>query len=235
MLDMVLPRPAAYSMAGSPGEAALPARRQGYSFLLLLRFALINIVAGALAIVAWLHGWVNVLNDSDPTKLWMVTTGLFVAGLVLCGMRVWKVSLELNEVAAPVPHPGSKVAKYLALVHDAGPEDRSIAADSLKLQFTSRIVAVRQIASTLVILGLLGTVIGFIISLGSVSPEAATDAKAVTPMIAQLISGMSVALGNTLIGGILNLWLIANYHILATGTARLIGAILERGITHVAR
>ncbi len=233
MLDMVLPRDGDFVPAPSRAVPVqtTPLLRAGYSYLLLLRFALVNLVAVALVAMAWMEGWVDLIRASDPTKLSLVTAGLFLVGLALCGYRIWRVSHELNEVRAPAPAPHSKVGRYLTLVRAAGAEGRNTAAEALRLTLTSRIIAVRQIASTLVVLGLLGTVVGFIISLGGVKPEIAGDAKAVTPMIATLIQGMSVALGNTLVGGLLNLWLIANYHILATGTARLIGAIFERGVT----
>ncbi len=237
MLDMVLPRDGDFASPtpSRPPFQAAGLLRPGYSYLLLLRFALVNLVAMALVAMAWMEGWVALIHASDPTRLSLVTAGLFLVGLALCGYRIWRVSLELNEVRAPVPAPHSKVGRYLALVRAAGAEGRSTAAEALRHTLTSRIIAVRQIASTLVVLGLLGTVVGFIISLGGVRPEVAGDAKAVTPMIATLIQGMSVALGNTLVGGLLNLWLIANYHILATGTARLIGAIFERGVTDGSR
>jgi biopolymer transport protein ExbB/TolQ len=104
-----------------------------------------------------------------------------------------------------------------------------VAAAVLRAKLVARNSVVRHIANTLVILGLLGTVIGFIMALSGVSPEAASDIKAVGPMISKLITGMSVALYTTLVGAILNVWLMANYHLLATGTTNLLAAIVERG------
>jgi len=40
---------------------------------------------------------------------------------------------------------------------------------------------------------------------------------------------MSTALITTLVGGVLNIWLMSNYQLLATGTARLISIIVELG------
>ena len=215
--------------------AARQRRRSGYDYLLLFRFLLINLIGFALLGVAYVHGFADTLKIDDPTRLFVLITGLFGAGLFLCGFRVARVSRELNEVRLKEPRADSKVGQYLALVQTAGGESRTIAAEALRLKLTSRIVVVRHIANTLVILGLLGTVIGFIISLGGVRPDVATDASTVTPMIATLVQGMSVALGNTLIGGVLNVWLNANYYILATGTAQLLCAILQRGESHAAR
>lgn len=212
-----------------------PEKRREYDYLLIFRFLLTNMIGFALLAAAYLHGFLDTVKIDDPTRLSVLISGLFVAGLFLCGLRIARVSRELNEVRSPAPRRDSKVGQYLALVETAGAEGRTIAADALRLKLTSRIIAIRHMANTLVILGLLGTVVGFIISLGGVRPEVATNANAVTPMIATLVQGMSVALGNTLIGGVLNVWLNANYYILSTGTAQLICAILERGEAHAAR
>jgi biopolymer transport protein ExbB/TolQ len=93
----------------------------------------------------------------------------------------------------------------------------------------ARTAIVRHIAGTLVILGLIGTVVGFIISLSGVNPEGVADAKSISPMISKLILGMSVALYTTLVGAILNVWLMVCYHVLVSGTMRLVTAIVERG------
>ena len=46
-------------------------------------------------------------------------------------------------------------------------------------------------------------------------------------MISTLISGMSTALYTTLVGSILNIWLMINHQLLAGGTVKLITAIQE--------
>jgi hypothetical protein len=229
------PRPPIANDTVLPGDDTQADRHSYFRYLLLARFALLNLIGAALAIAAYFQGWVDILRGADTTYQSAAIVLVFLGGLALCGMRVWRVTRELNEVRAKTPQPGSKVAQYLTLIEKSGSDGRAIAAEALRLKLVSRIVSIRHIANTLVILGLLGTVVGFIISLGGVKPEVATNASAVTPMIATLVQGMSVALSNTLIGGILNVWLNANYYILAAGTAQLICALLERGETHVAR
>ncbi len=51
-------------------------------------------------------------------------------------------------------------------------------------------------------------------------------------MISTLIQGMSTALYTTLVGAALNLWLMIDYHLLAGGTVKLIGALTELGEAH---
>ena len=99
-------------------------------------------------------------------------------------------------------------------------------AEALKARLFSRIAVVRQIAAALVVLGLIGTVAGFIIALSGVSAEEAGTLAAVQPMISTLISGMSVALYTTLEGAVLGLWLTVNYRMLATGTSTLYSELL---------
>ena len=53
-------------------------------------------------------------------------------------------------------------------------------------------------ANTLVILGLIGTVIGFIIALSGVDGSVSSNPEEVSKMVSTLIQGMSVALYTTL-------------------------------------
>jgi hypothetical protein len=80
-----------------------------------------------------------------------------------------------------------------------------------------------------VFLGLIGTVIGFIIALSGVDPSRATEVDNVARMIATLISGMSVAMYTTLAGSVLYVWLSVNHRILANGSVSLITAIIKLG------
>jgi hypothetical protein len=99
----------------------------------------------------------------------------------------------------------------------------------LNMAIADRIIVVRYIANSLVLLGLIGTVLGFIIALSAVDPSAAGDVQAIEPMVTQLIQGMSVALYTTLVGAVLNLWLTVNYRLLASGGVKLVAKITALG------
>jgi hypothetical protein len=204
-----------------------------YSYLLLLRFALVNVIGFALLGAAALQGWIGIIHAGDPTQQCTAIAGVFLIGLAICGQRIWKVSYELNQVYATEPAPQSRVGQYLANTRGLASDSRSILASTMRAKLMARIGVVRHFANILVTLGLLGTVVGFIISLSGVKPEVAADVNAVGPMVSNLIVGMSVALYTTLVGAVLNVWLMANYQILATGTTNLIAAIVERGESHV--
>jgi biopolymer transport protein ExbB/TolQ len=108
-------------------------------------------------------------------------------------------------------------------------ESRAILASTLRLKLSQRAGIIRHVAGSLVLLGLIGTVIGFIIALSGVDPEQASDVSSVTPMVSTLIEGMSTALYTTLVGAVLNIWLLINYHLLAGGTVKLIASLVELG------
>jgi hypothetical protein len=200
-----------------------------YRYLLLARFALINTVATALLVAAWLQGWLDGVLNAYLVELSGAIFLVFLYGLGLCGLRIWSHSRELNAVKAGVPDARSRVGRYIAQTRGADAESRSIQADALRLKLTDRIVGVRHIANALVFLGLIGTVIGFIIALSGVDPAAATKVENVSAMVSTLINGMSVALYTTLVGAVLYIWLAINYRILVSGTVELITATIELG------
>ncbi len=200
-----------------------------YRYLLVVRFALVNMVAAAALFAAYMQGWLDGIFVEGLRELSGGILVVFLYGLVLCGARVWRHGVELNDVNAGTPNPGSRIGRYVSQAPLASAESRSLQADALRLKLTNRIVGIRHIANALVFLGLIGTVIGFIIALSGVDPESASQAENVAAMVATLIGGMSVALYTTLIGAVLYIWLSVAYRILVTGTVDLIAATIELG------
>lgn len=199
--------------------------------LLLLRFALINIVGAALLGVAWISGYVDQVFAADKTMIAAAICAVFLGGLGICGYKVISTSRELNAVRRFDPLASSLATRYLAKLRGVSGDARTLMAGSLRLNLSNNISVVKHIANSLVLLGLIGTVVGFIIALSGVDPEKASDFDSISPMVSQLIQGMSTALYTTLVGAILNLWLMVNYRMLATGTVRLISSVIELGET----
>lgn len=64
------------------------------------------------------------------------------------------------------------------------------------------------IASFLPLLGLLGTVIGFMLAFGGdINPETMTDPEGFKQLVAQMLSGLGTALSTTLVGIVAYIWL----------------------------
>ena len=200
-----------------------------YRYLLLVRFILINAVSAAIAVAVYLQGWLNGMFVANTIEFVLLIMAVFAYGLIVCAVKVWRTCMELNDIRSGAPAPDSRAGKYFATIYNKNEESRSIGATVLRAKLTNRITGVRQIANTLVLLGLIGTVVGFIMSLSAVDPSAGSDTDAIAPAIAQLIGGMSVALYTTLVGSVLHIWLIVNHRILTTGTINLYSAIVELG------
>lgn len=213
----------------------LVASHQGWlhRYLLVMRFALVNIVAFAIAGAVYLQGWLDGALVGETKWLTLAIAAVFLYGLAICCAKIWQTSTELNDVAIASPRSRSRAAVYLDAIRGKPPEGRSMTANLLRLRMSNQISIVRHIANTLVLLGLIGTVVGFILALSGVDPQAATQVEQVAPMVSTLIKGMSIALYTTLVGAVLHVWLMVNHRMLSTGTVLLYDAIVALGESRV--
>ena len=203
-----------------------------HRYLLVLRFALLNLVGFALLGAAYVQGLVHDVIDADRTYLSVLIFLVFLGGLAICARKVWQTSRELNSLRGRDAAVASPAMRHLAPLLGRNAESRSNLTGALRLRLFHRIAIVRNIANTLVLLGLIGTVLGFIIALSGVDPERVADIDAIAPMVSTLIRGMSTALYTTLVGAILNVWLTANHQLLASGTVKLTTALVEHAEHH---
>jgi hypothetical protein len=187
-------------------------------YLLLLRFILANVLALALLGAAAGQGWVGALLAADQGGMCRAIVAVFLVGLVWSAQRALELSRALNAI------------KRLQACHEAPVPEYLRLGEGRDAQ--SRTLPIRQIANSLVLLGLIGTVIGFIIALAGVRPDVVSDVNSIGPMVSTLISGMSVALYTTLVGSLLNLWLMVNVRLLEGGTVKLLTATVELGERH---
>lgn len=207
--------------------------------LLLLRYILLNVIALGVLGVIIAEGWVGRILAVDVTHFCIGIFLVFLAGFVLCTAHVLRTSRDINaahvlgasnhDKSADTKLVSCEAAKYVLSIENLDSGARANAAGALRHELFSRITHIRHISSTLVVLGLIGTVIGFIIALSGVDANSATDPSSVSPMVATLIRGMSVALYTTLVGATLSVWLAGCYQVLSTGTTRLFTAIVRLG------
>ena len=200
-----------------------------HRYLLFIRFLLTNVVATALVAAAYLQGWLDGMIHGHLRELSILIVLVFLYGLCLCGLRVWRHGADLDAVKASIPGDDSWSGRYLAQLRETNAEGRANLAGALRLRLTDRVVGIRDIANALIFLGLVGTVIGFIVALSGVDPQSAGEVENVSAMVATLINGMSIALHTTLVGAVLYVWLTLNYRILVAGTVDLIAATVELG------
>jgi MotA/TolQ/ExbB proton channel family len=90
----------------------------------------------------------------------------------------------------------------------------AIAALGILCVFLQRWRDVEWVATHVVRIGLLGTVIGLIIAFSAAKAGGSADPSDIKPMIAAVVDGMYVALYATLLGVATNLWLKINLRLL---------------------
>ena len=200
-----------------------------YRFLLLFRFVLINGTGLVLLGAVWMQGWIERILAADDTHICKLIFALFVVGLVWTGQQVLMLSRELNALKRWPLGGDGRCTEVLRAMAGRDGHTRAALAAALRLKLAHRIGRVRHMASTLVLLGLIGTIVGFVIALSGVDQTAVTDAGAIGPMVATLLHGMAMALFKTLVGSVLNVWLMVDYRLLESGATHLLAHVVEQG------
>ena len=200
-----------------------------YKYLLILRYSLINLVGLVFLFVLITQGYVSKAIKADITNMVIVILTLFSVGFILAAYRTFWLSRELNYSYLKILPPNSIARDFLQNSKKLDASSRNNLAASLRIKLSSKINYIKFMANTLVILGLIGTVIGFIIALSGVDGSVSRNPEEVSKMVSTLIQGMSVALYTTLVGSICSVWLNICYQIMSTGANNLLSKIIELG------
>ena len=200
-----------------------------YKYLLILRYSLINLVGLIFLFVLITQGYVTKAIKADITNMVTVILTLFAVGFILAAYRTFWLSRELNYSYLKVLPLNSLAKDFLQNSKKLDASSRNNLAASLRIKLSSKINYIKFMANTLVILGLIGTVIGFIIALSGVDGSVSSNPEEVSKMVSTLIQGMSVALYTTLVGSICSVWLNICYQIMSTGANNLLSKIIELG------
>ncbi len=200
-----------------------------YKYLLFLRYCLLNSVGLAFLVVAYSQGLLTKAINADITNVVLLIILLFFIGLILATHKTIWISKELDLANENNQQKDSIFNDFINKSKTLDASSRSNLASSLRINISGKINLIKFISNTLVILGLIGTVIGFIIALSGVDSSVANNPEEVGKMVTSLISGMSVALYTTLAGSIFSVWLNICYHILSNGANQLLSKIIEIG------
>lgn len=193
--------------------------------LLLLKGLLLWAVIGLAFLAAWHYGLLQQVWSADSTGLSVAITVVFLGVAVRGSGHLVRLSRALNhvgDVARAITRnaesgadraaengflPAGCVSDYVQTLHTkariAGP--RSIIDQGLLLEvFEADLRRGHElgwfVADLLLSLGLLGTVIGFILMLGPISQLDTSDQSAIRAALAAMSGGMAVALYTTLTG-----------------------------------
>ena len=201
---------------------------------LLYKSLIINSFASLLVYVAWLQGWLLLVFESDASYLSLVMAALFVIFWIVSAYHIVVINREIVRFETRQPEGiayeyFNKIrAKSIKL--DGGLVDQFMLAGALRVRLMMPIHILHYVANMLILLGLIGTVVGFVIAVAGLGDSLAggENLQRVQGVLGQIVTGMGVALFTTLVGAILGgLWLQLHYQILERAIAGLVVDVVE--------
>lgn len=152
------------------------------------RFVLINLAAIALLTLASVKGWTMLVIEADMSRLTLVIAGFLLVGLGLCAWRF-----------ATLPR---------------GPKNDVFYHTERGAWIDERLKTIRLIVDLLPLLGLIGTVVGFVIAFYGLDVTALGSADDAAQVVGGMLKGVGVALYTTLVGALAGAWLNLCYRTL---------------------
>jgi len=163
-------------------------------------------------------GWWNRLIDGDPSRITLVIIALTMVVTLWCGRRAWLLQAQAAD--------GSAWRRRYT-------DDRLRAPDQASALLTDIAHGPHEtawwFASSTIKLGLLGTVVGFIIMASRIGEMPSFDIEQVQELLRQMTTGMAVALYTTLVGLAANLWLGLQLLLLDRMADRIVADIVAHG------
>ena len=232
--------------------------RLNYPHILLLQWLIFIFAVTFFIWLAWQQGIIQDVLRTDPTKLSLIIMLIFIACTVHCAIRSVFLSQQLNELGKIVNAPNGLHFADNQLYFNKKLLPSSLIADYLVGVFRYRQSLPKQAASQqlskldavlnehangshesgwffsqlLIKLGLLGTVIGFILMLTSISSSALSDISQVHALFSDMAQGMRVALNTTLTGLLGAMLLGFQYLMLDRGADRLLSNVIHFAETY---
>ena len=202
-------------------------------------------VAGFVVFLAYRQGLVAQVFETDRTRLSAVIIALAIFGTLHAGWRLWRLASEEQRLHAciallrarpdaPLGYEHGLAGAYFAarLEQDATTE-RSELRDAMELttvlgeRARQHHAHGRFLAGALIKLGLLGTVVGFVLMLNSVGAVESFDTSDVQRIMTLMSQGMGVALYTTLVGLVTSMVLGAQYLLADQYANRFVGLAAE--------
>ena len=191
--------PGRFTGRSEPADLPVPRRHAHIEALAQRVFWSWASAAGVALFTAWwlqTHGWWRQLIDGDPSG---ISVGIVLLSVVVtgwCGQRAW----VLQQQAAPAS--AWRQAYAIERAQHADTAGQLLAERSHGPHETAWWFAAAAIK-----LGLLGTVVGFIVMAAQIGRMPSFDLDQVQNLLKQMTAGMAIALYTTLVGLIANLWL----------------------------
>jgi len=205
-----------------------------YPHTLLYKWLIGNSFAALFVYTTWLQGWIELTIRSDASYMSVAMAVVFLIFWTISSAQVILLDREFARFASADPK--GVAAEYFEKLRrkfkawGQAALDQSTLASTLRIRLMAPVHVVGTVSNFLVLIGLIGTVVGFVIAVSGLGDSVvqADNIERVKSALGQIINGMGVALFTTLVGSILGgLWLQVHYHLLSRGVTTLVVEIVE--------
>jgi len=202
---------------------------------LLYKWLVVNSFALLVLYVAWLQDWITLVITSDASYLSVAIAVVFAVFWCVSTYRMIAVNREIRRFHDREPN--SAAGRYFEKLRAKSSRtngeaiDQSMLAGTLQARLLMPVQAVNYVSGVLILLGLIGTVIGFVIAVSGLGDSLAggENLGRVQAVLGQIVNGMGVALFTTLVGSILGgLWLQLHFQMLSRAINGLVVDIVEQ-------
>lgn len=211
------------------------------------------------AVILWQHGLFQQLFESDTSRLSSIILLVFLLASCHAGFYLFRFSADLKAIEEQrrrllmtptrersnvstadegIPPRLRGQLSAITTRHDGSEPSNTVGTSTLVGMLDNQIKAPVQLgwllSDLLIKLGLLGTVIGFILMLGAISEGGSIDISNIDTLLTDMGSGMRVALFTTLTGLITGTLLGFQYYIVERAADVLMASIAEYIELHIA-
>jgi len=173
----------------------------------LLRWLMFTGVSAFGFILVWHYGLFRLMLVSDKTYISLTIVILYAATCIHCFIRTIAISRE-----------GDRAQRVLALVSQGGPKLKVVGNAVVALRGPNQLGSFAS--DSLMKLGLLGTIIGFILMLAPIAGLDAADHASMKTSMGLMSDGMAVAMYTTLSGLIGSILVQTQYYMLDEATQK---------------
>lgn len=176
------------------------------------------------------RGILAYLLFSDLTRITAVTLFIYFLACAHCGYRSLVLSreyLDFDRLWRGSAESSGLVGRYLQTLGNAA--ENSVAAEVLAERARGQHQVGWFITGVIIKMGLLGTVIGFVLMLGSVAELENLDISDIKALMQQMTSGMGIAMNTTLVALVCSILLGGQYLMLDRSADRLVVEAIELG------
>ena len=199
-------------------------------FRLFLQWSVLACTSSVILAISMDLGVLGQVLVSDVTRISLLILLVLLGGSLYAGYRCWWLSCQVEGMfTASGPASQSVVQTFFQVVkadHSERLSD-SLAAEVMAERLRGNHQVGWFITGIVVKLGLLGTVVGFVLMLRSVSDIEQLDTSDIQVLMQQMTLGMGVAMNTTLVGLVSSMLLGIQYLMLDRAADQLVADAVE--------